>query len=122
MFSFSAPTVTSNVVRRFFSTALFAILIAAFSGVALAQDEVFTTSTALVQLNVGVVDKQGHAITSLSKNDFTVFEDGVRQPIFQFESTDAPFSLVMMLDMSGSTVNFRQQIRGAALRFLDMSS
>jgi len=82
-------------------------------------DEVITTDTALVQLNVGVVDRQGHAITTLSQNDFVVYEDGVRRPIQHFEPTDAPFSLVLLLDMSGSTINFRQQIQSAALRFLD---
>lgn len=85
-------------------------------------DDVITTDTALVQLNVGVVDKQGNAITSLSRKDFTIFEDGVRRPIMSFEPTEAPFSLVLLLDMSGSTVNFRQQIQGAALRFLDALS
>lgn len=85
-------------------------------------DEVLTTDTSLVQLNVGVVDKQGRAITNLSANDFAVFENGVRRPIVSFEPTDAPFSLVMLLDMSGSTVNFRQQIQMAALRFLDALS
>jgi len=85
-------------------------------------DEVITTDTSLVQLNVGVVDKQGKAVTSLSQNDFAIFEDGVRRPILSFEPTQAPFSLVLMLDMSGSTINFRQQIRSAALRFLDALS
>jgi len=46
----------------------------------------------------------------------------VRRPIVNFEPTDAPFSLVMMLDTSGSTINFRQQINQAALRFLDALS
>jgi len=85
-------------------------------------DDVVTTSTALVQLNVGVVDKRGQVITNLSANDFRVFEDGVPRPIVHFEPTDAPFSLVMLLDTSGSTVNFRQQINQAALRFLDALS
>jgi len=84
-----------------------------------AQDDVITTDTAVVQLNVGVVDKQGRSITNLSQSDFVVYEDGVRRPIIHFEPTEAPFSLVMLLDMSGSTVTFRQQIRAAALRFLD---
>src|SRR2546423_11922278 len=84
-----------------------------------AQDDVLKTETSLVQLNVGVVDRQGHAVTTLSKNDFVVYEDNVRRPIVAFEPTEAPFSLVMLLDMSGSTVNFRQQILQAALRFLD---
>lgn len=84
-----------------------------------AQDEVLTTETSLVQLNVGVVDRQGQAVTTLSQNDFVVYEDNVRRPIVAFEPTQSPFSLVMLLDMSGSTVTFRQQIQQAALRFLD---
>jgi VWFA-related protein len=121
MNSFSAPASVSNLAR--WTTVLLSftvLLIVIPSGVRAQQpDEVITTNTALVQLNVGVVDQQGHSITSLSRNDFAVFEDGVRRPIMSFEPTDAPFSLVLLLDMSGSTVNFRQQIRSAALRFLD---
>ncbi|HEY3104017.1 MAG TPA: VWA domain-containing protein [Pyrinomonadaceae bacterium] len=89
------------------------------SSAAQTPDDVLRTETSLVQLNVGVVDRQGHSITSLSQGDFVVYEDNVRRPILAFEPTQAPFSLVMMLDMSGSTVNFRQQIQQAALRFLD---
>lgn len=83
------------------------------------DDDVIKTETSLVQLNVGVVNKQGHAIVNLSKNDFTVYEDGVKQSIQIFDPTEAPFSLVMLLDMSGSTVNFRQQVITSAIRFLD---
>lgn len=77
------------------------------------------TDVSLVQLNVGVVDTRGRAVTSLSRNDFTIYEDGVKQPILHFEPTYAPFSLVLLLDTSGSTVNFRQQFKQAAWRFLD---
>src|SRR5256885_15905500 len=70
-------------------------------------EDVVRTETSLVQLNVGVVDKQGRAITSLSPNDFVVYEDGVRRPIVHFEPTNTPFSLVLLLDMSGSTASFR---------------
>jgi VWFA-related protein len=83
------------------------------------QPDVITTDTALVQLNVGVVDRGGKAVKYLSRDDFAVYEDGVKQPIAHFEPTAAPFSLVLLLDMSGSTVNFRQQIQAAAIRFLD---
>ena len=82
-------------------------------------DEVISTTTSLVQLNIGVVDRQGRAITSLTRNDFAIYEDGVKQSIQHFEPVDAPFSLVLMLDMSGSTVNFRQQLKLASQRFLD---
>ena len=98
---------------------MFLLALTAFTGVVRAQDPVVTTDIALVQLSVGVVDKQGNPITNLSANDFAVFEDGVRRPIVHFEPTDAPFSLVMLLDTSGSTINFRQQINQAAIRFLE---
>src|SRR5829696_6282510 len=74
-------------------------------------DEIVRTETSLVQLNIGVVDKQGHAITSLTRNDFAVYEDGAKQTLQHFAPVDAPFSLVLMLDMSGSTVTFRQQLK-----------
>ncbi len=83
------------------------------------QDEVVRIDTSLVQLNVGVVNREGRAITSLSQGDFTVYEDGVKQSISQFEPTNAPFSLVLLLDMSGSTINFRPQLKLATQRFLD---
>jgi VWFA-related protein len=82
-------------------------------------DDVVRTETSLVQLNIGVVDKQGRAVTSLTQKDFVVYEDGVKQSIQHFEPVDAPFSLVLMLDMSGSTLNFRQQLKLASQRFLD---
>ena len=82
-------------------------------------EDVITTETSLVQLNIGVVDKQGRPITSLTRNDFTVYEDGVKQTIQRFEPVEAPFSLVLLLDMSGSTMNFRQQLKLASQRFLD---
>ena len=82
-------------------------------------DDVIRTESSLVQLNVGVVDKQGRPITSLTQKDFVVYEDGVKQSIQHFEPVDAPFSLVLMLDMSGSTINFRQQLKLASQRFLD---
>lgn len=86
-----------------------------------AQDveDVITTETSLVQLNIGVVDRQGRAVTSLTRNDFVVYEDGVKQTIQLFQPVEAPFSLVLMLDMSGSTINFRQQLKLATQRFLD---
>jgi len=86
-----------------------------------AQDpeDVVRVDTALVQLNVGVVNARGQSIRSLSQSDFTVYEDGVKQPILNFEPTEAPFSLVLLLDMSGSTVSFRPQLKQAVGRFLD---
>jgi len=103
---------------RFLSLMLLT-LVAAVAATAQDVDDVIRTETSLVQLNVGVVDKQGRPIKSLTRNDFVVYEDGVKQSIQLFEPVDAPFSLVLMLDMSGSTINFRQQLKLASQRFLD---
>ncbi|HJP94386.1 MAG TPA: VWA domain-containing protein [Pyrinomonadaceae bacterium] len=108
--------------KQFFQRLLSLAVLALFAVVqANAQDpdEIIRTETSLVQLNIGVVDKQGRAVTSLTKDDFVVYEDGVKQSIQHFEPVDAPFSLVLLLDMSGSTVNFRQQLKLASQRFLD---
>jgi VWFA-related protein len=107
--------------KPFFQAFLLAILgfLALVPARAQDVDDVIRTETSLIQLNIGVVDKQGRAITSLTRNDFTVYEDGVKQSIQHFEPVDAPFSLVLMLDMSGSTLNFRQQLKLASQRFLD---
>jgi VWFA-related protein len=121
MIPFSIGISAFDFARRVTVALLFALVLVALAAAARAQepDDVITTNTSLVQLSVGVVDQQGHAITTLQSNDFVVYEDGVRRPILHFEPADTPFSLVLLLDMSGSTVNFRQQIRAAALRFLD---
>jgi VWFA-related protein len=58
----------------------------------------------------------------LQQSRFKVFEDGVEQQILRFEPTDTPFSVVIMLDMSGSTLSFRQLIRMSASRFVDALS
>src|SRR5688500_4662768 len=109
-----------NIVRRLPFAVAFVFLLLA-SNVVLAQepDDIVRTNISLVQLNVGVVDQQGRAITSLTKNDFAVYEDGVKQSIQLFEPAQAPFSLVLLLDMSGSTINFRDQLKLASQRFLD---
>jgi VWFA-related protein len=94
-------------------------IVAAATAIAQEVDDIVRTETSLVQLNIGVVDKQGRPIKSLTRNDFVVYEDGVKQSIQHFEPVDAPFSLVLMLDTSGSTVHFRQQLKLASQRFID---
>jgi Ca-activated chloride channel homolog len=104
-----------------FSPKLFILLILLSSavGVYAQVDDPITVDSAIVRVNIGVVDQRGRPITSLDKQNFTLFEDGVKQEISRFEYTTAPFSVVMLLDMSGSTRSFRQNIQMSASRFLD---
>lgn len=82
-------------------------------------DDPVNVDSAIVRVNIGVVDQRGRPITSLDRPNFSVFEDGVKQEISHFELSSAPFSVVMMLDMSGSTKSFRQNIALSAARFMD---
>jgi VWFA-related protein len=101
---------------------IFLLLLAGWllNGEARAQgDDTIKIDTSIVRLNIGVVDRKGRPIVDLNRADFDVFEDGVKQNITHFEPTVTPFSVVLMLDMSGSTIGFRQVLKQSATRFLD---
>ncbi len=89
-------------------------------GTAFGQNEdPLRVDSSIVRVNVGVVDQRGRPITNLSKPSFSVYEDGQKQDISRFETSTAPFSVAMLLDVSGSTKSFRQNIQLSAIRFLD---
>lgn len=95
------------------------MLLCAASAAFAQDDDVIIIDSSLVRLNVGVVDAKGFPITNLTRDKFTIYEDGVKQKVVRFEPTAAPFSVVMLLDMSGSTLGFRETIRQSAYRFID---
>ncbi len=101
---------------------LLALLLAGSIGITAQDDDPIRVDSSIVRLNVGVVDQRGHPVTRLDKNNFEIFEDGVKQQITRFDPSEAPFSVVIMLDMSGSTLGFRQVIRQSAFRFVDALS
>lgn len=86
------------------------------------DDDPIRVDSSIVRLNVGVADLKGRPITNLHKGNFELFEDGVKQDISRFEPSEAPFSVVIILDMSGSTLGFRQVIKQSAFRFIDAIS
>lgn len=83
------------------------------------EEDIIKVDSAIVRLNVGVVDDRGRPITNLNQANFTLYEDGVKQEIERFQPTETPFSVVLLLDMSGSTIPYRQIIAQAAIRFID---
>jgi VWFA-related protein len=81
---------------------------------------VIKTETNLVSLNVSVFnEKQKAFVGSLTKDDFRVVEDGRDQAVSYFASTDVPFDLVLLVDLSGSTSDKRDLIRKSTLRFIE---
>ncbi len=71
--------------------------------------------TALVR----VTDLKNRAIPGLSKDDFEITENGEIKDIVSIQPSEAPFNLVLLLDVSGSVENYVNFIRKAARNFVD---
>jgi VWFA-related protein len=54
-------------------------------------------------------------VEDLTKDDFTVLEDGVKQNIISFQHTDLPVSMGLVVDNSGSMYRKRPSVNKAAL-------
>ena len=82
--------------------------------------DVIKTETNLVSLNVSVFNSKSKTLVgSLTKEDFRVQENGQEQTVSYFASTDVPFDLVLLVDLSGSTENKRGLIKQSTLRFIE---
>jgi Ca-activated chloride channel family protein len=87
-----------------------------------AQDgAVFRSDSRLVVLHATVMDKDGHLVTDLPQSAFGVLENGVRQEIRLFRREDAPVSIGLVIDDSGSMGNKRQKVAAAALELVKAS-
>lgn len=83
-------------------------------------NDVIKTETNLVSLNVSVfTSKLKMFVGSLAKEDFRVQENGQEQTVTYFASTDVPFDLVLVVDLSGSTKEKRGLIKKSTLRFIE---
>ena len=82
------------------------------------QDEPIRLKTDLVTVSASVTGTSARAIKSLKADDFSIFEDGVKQKIAHFAATEEPFTLLLLLDISGSTRDDIALIKRAARNFL----
>lgn len=81
--------------------------------------DVIKVNTTLITLPVSVLDRDGRYIPNLKKEDFRLWEEGVEQNVAFFSSVDKPFSLVLMIDTSGSTRFRIEDIQDAAITFVN---
>jgi len=72
----------------------------------------------LMRLNVNVTDLHGRALAGLKPADFAVFENGQQREVTDVEPANAPFNLVLLLDVSGSVEEHIDFIRKAARNFI----
>jgi VWFA-related protein len=57
-------------------------------------------------------------ITDLRPEEFSLYENGVKQKIAMFGSVEEPFNVALLLDSSGSTAAQLDQIKSAAATFI----
>ena len=92
------------------------------TSIAFSQDPVETIriDSDLVDLKVSVLGFPPNSPPPLLEaKDFVVLEDGVPQEVSFFAAADAPFDLVLLLDLSGSNSKNLKMIRNSAKRFVD---
>jgi VWFA-related protein len=82
---------------------------------------VLHTDVEEVVLNCTVLEGN-RLIPNLSKEDFEVFEDGVRQRLISFQHTDLPVSIALVVDNSGSMSRKRPSVNKSALDLIRASN
>ena len=84
------------------------------------QDATFSTGVDVVNLLANIRNRRGELVKDLTKDDFTLLENGHPQTIRYFtRETDLPLVIGLMIDTSGSQQRVLDAERGGAMRFLD---
>ena len=78
----------------------------------------FNADATLVLIPVTVTDASNRFVLGLQKKDFHLLEDGVEQTIANFSGEDAPLSIGLVFDISGSMDDKLRISRQAAVQFL----
>lgn len=110
-------------MRRLLLLAAISLILIAACGTCFSQEkepaDVIRVNTDLVVFDAQVIDrKTKRVIGDLTKDDFEVSEDGVKQQISYFSRDELPLSIMLMLDVSGSVRPIIHQIRDGALTAL----
>lgn len=86
------------------------------------QPYTLTATAELVLLDVSVRDQKGGRVTGLARNNFQVYENGKLQTIAQFARDDAPVTIGLVIDTSGSMLQKYQEVATAALVLIQASN
>jgi Ca-activated chloride channel homolog len=78
----------------------------------------FKADSTLVLIPVSVTEHSNRFVLGLHKQDFQILEDGVEQKIVNLSGEDAPLSIGLLYDRSGSMGVKQQTSRQAASQFL----
>lgn len=83
-------------------------------------DESLKLRTDLVLVDVLPVQrKTSRVVGGLKKDDFTLYEDGVKQTVSYFSRDTLPVSVILLVDRAGCVNPFNEQIREATARAIN---
>jgi len=82
------------------------------------QAGVFRSGAKMVPIYATVTDSQGALVPSLTREDFEILDNAVRQEIVVFENQTQPITAIVMLDSSGSMTNSLKLVNAGAEQFL----
>lgn len=94
--------------------ALATLVVGAVAAAAAQEQPVFRGTGDAVRVFVTVTDRDGRLITTLTRDDFEVRDEGTPQPITLFDNTPQPIRLIVMLDVSGSMEGNLPLLRAAS--------
>lgn len=109
-------------MRRVVLVLLVAALTFLPNGRSHAQQPLFSVESDLVVLHVTVTDRRGAYVQHLTRQSFTVDEDGRPQAISFLADADAPVTVGLLIDSSGSMMPTRELVIAAAAGFAQASN
>jgi len=101
-------------MTRHHARTLAAIAIAAATTAHGQQPPAFRGQSDAVRVFVTVTDRDGRLVTTLSREDFEIRDEGRPQPMALFDNTPQPIRLIVMLDVSGSMAGNLPLLRASA--------
>lgn len=75
-----------------------------------------------VLVNVTVTDPYDRIVTGLTQSNFEIYDDKVQQKILSFTTEDAPISVGLIFDSSGSMSDKIQKSKEAAMQFFETAN
>lgn len=71
-----------------------------------AKPSVITVESALVTVDVLVIDDNGRVLTALKKDNFRILDNGQPQPVTTFAPVNAPITIVLLLEYSEAASDY----------------
>ncbi|HSK65021.1 MAG TPA: VWA domain-containing protein [Pyrinomonadaceae bacterium] len=119
----AVPGKSNRKLRHNIKAALIFLFVLVLFSVAHAQEvdpgDVIRVKTTLVNSPVLVIGRDGKFVPHLRREDFEVYENGVKQEIAYFAPVDNPFTVAILIDTSRSALFDLQDIQEAAIAFVD---